>query len=618
MTALRSAPRLFLALSAAALLAVAAAGCDSFLEQPPLGEATAANFFQSEGDAIAATNATYSVLRSFNVHVFSWLGMTSIIADEATKGSTPSDASFLLELDDLTFQADNLAFRATWGGYYQGIFRANTAIQEIPNIDMDEALRARLVAENKFLRAYFYFFLVRAFGGVPLLTEPLEPGEFEQPRASADEVWALIERDLMDARGALPEQSALPTSELGRATRGAARGFLAKAHLFQQEYTEAQRFAEEVIDSGEYSLEDDFAFIFTQAGEFSGGSVWEIQNAALETGGGSSQYAQVQGVRGFPNLGWGFNQPSDFLEQQYEPGDPRQQSTILYPWEILPEDPSVVVHVNPNIPNQQYNQKAQPDPDTPRGSGNSTVNIRRLRYADVLLIGAEAAFQNGDEQAARTYLNRVRERARDGRTNTLGIQPETLDETLATENLGLGAGTSRVFVRFVNTDASDLEPLASSFLDGPAIPALIESMDVIEAVGGTPVTTLDEYTDAVDALTPGTTVTLDVLRIEQETAGDGSVSTSSQSLQIDASVAALLPNVTASGQALLDAIWQDRTSELAMEQHRWFDIVRQGRAESIMSEAGKTFVVGKHELFPIPQSEIDLTGGLLDQNPGYN
>lgn len=614
--------KLLLAGLATLLLAVTLlAGCD-FLDKEPLAQLTTENFFESERDAVAATNATYNMLRNFNVHVFAWLGMTDIVSDEATKGSTPTDASFLLAFEDLEWTPTNTAFGGVWEGYYQGIYRANVAIQNIPNVDMDENLRARLVAENKFLRAYFYFFLVRAFGGVPLITEPLQPGEFEQPRASAEEVYSLIEQDLTEAIEALPPT--YPSSELGRATRGAAQGLLAKVHLFQEEYDSALQQAEAVINSGQYALESDYSSIFTVNGEFSSGSIFEIQNIELEEGGGSSQYAQVQGVRGFPNLGWGFNQPSDHLETLYEPGDRRQQATILYPWEIVEEGSDVVVHINTNIPNQQYNEKAQV-PLSTTNSGESTVNIRRLRYADVLLIAAEAAAQTGNTAQAQNYLNQVRQRARGDQEATLGIIPERLNEQLAMQNLGLDPNTSRVFVRYV----SDGGPAAQAGVQSvetacigscdPAdepdepIPALFNTIDIIQAVDGAEVTTPEEYLSAIRSKRSGQTVSVEVLRVTQQASGE-EVSTSTETLLFDITAVPFLPDVTATGQALLEAIWGERGTELAMEQHRWFDIVRQGRAAEVMAEVGKTFQEFQR-IYPIPQSEVDLAG--LEQNPGY-
>ena len=478
-------------------LLLVGAGCNQeFLELKPLGQLTSANFFETEEHAIWATNAVYAHLRDWQVHVFSYIGMTDIVSDDADKGSTPNDANFLNDIDNFTYDAGNIAPAGVWAGYYQGIYRANLAIQEIPNIEMDEALKARLVAECQFLRAYFYFNLVRWFGDLPLITRPLNPDEYLQARVPAAEVYALIEADLKAAEAVLPLKTAYRPADLGRATKGAAQGMLARMYLTLGNYGEAERYARLVIESGTYSLYPNYSKIFQREGEHSSESIFEVGAVALETGGGGSQYNEVQGVRGTPNLGWGFNRPSDNLVAAYEPGDPRREATILYPGEVLP-DGSAIVEDNPNIVNERYNQKAWV-PQHPGGNGNGPGNIRLMRYAEILLIAAEAANENGKPADALGFLNQVRARAR------------------------------------------------------------------------------------------GNSLTV-------------------------------LPDVTVTDPAQVRArIWQERRVELAMEQHRWFDLVRQGRAASVMQALGKPFIEGKHELFPIPQTEIDLSGGAMLQNPGYN
>lgn len=597
-------------------------GCDAFIETEPLGQLTTASFFETPDQAIHATNAAYSQLRDWNVHVFAWLGMTDIASDDATKGSTPPDAAFLLEFDNLNWNSSNGAFRGTWEGYYQGIFRTNVAIQGIQEMDnIDAQLKNRLLAENRFLRAYYYFFLVRAYGGVPLITEPLAPGELEQPRASKEEVYSLIEEDLQFAIENLPMRSEYDASDVGRATQGAAQAMLAEVHLFQDEFQQACQLGQEVINSGQYSLFPDYSQIFTPAGENSSGSVFEVQSVALEQGGAGSQYSQVQGVRGFPSLGWGFNQPTGDLENAYEPGDPRQQATIMFPWELLPygNPENLVVWINPQTTNDRYNQKVYIPPDTPGGSGNGGSNIRRIRYAYVLLNTAEACFQTGQEDLARDLVNQVRERARN-REVTLGFTPERLAEDIATDVLGLQT-ESRVFVRSVNPEswaAGEVQPFESSRFDyeqDGLVPVCVEQMDIIQSVNGMDVTTIERYYDALDALSPGEQATLEILRVSQPTCGTpGTADT--ESLTVTVETHQLLPPIAASGQALLEAIWHERRVEVAMEQHRWFDIIRQGRAEQVMADVGKEFIPGKHELYPIPQSEVDIAG--LQQNPGYN
>lgn len=484
-----------ISLLATFLLAMTACG-DDFLEPDPPGRLLGSNFFQTQDHAIAATNATYQHLRSWSVHVFSYIGMTDIISDDADKGSTPDDAAFLKELDNFTYDASNLAPATVWEGYYQGIYRANLSIENIPNIQMDEGLKARLIGENKFLRAYFYFNLVRWFGDVPLITKTLTAGEFTQTRTPKEQVYAQIIQDFMDAAAVLPAKSKYPLLELGRATSGAANGMLAKVYLTLKDYQKAEQYALAVINSGEYNLMSDYSAIFSEAGENGSESIFEVQTAAFEPALVGSQYNEVQGVRGTPNLGWGFNRPSDDLVADYEPGDPRREATILYPGEVLP-DGSAIVQDNPDIVGERYNQKAWVAQHV-GGNGNGPGNIRILRYADILLIAAEAMNENGKPQEALQYLNMIRARARGSRTT-------------------------------------------------------------------------------------------------------------------------ILRDITVTDQAQLrEIIWHERRIELAMEQHRWFDLVRTGRAAEELHGAGKTaFVPGKHELFPIPQSEIDLSAGNLQQNPGY-
>lgn len=483
-------------LSAILLVLSSLSACNpEFLDKKPLGQLTSDNFFQTEEHAVWATNAVYNHLRDWDVHVLSYIAMTDIVSDDADKGSVPNDANFLNEIDNFTFDPGNISFTTVWGGYYRGIFRANLAIENIPNIEMEEGLKSRLIAECKFLRAYYYFKMVRWFGDIPLITRPLHPDEYKQAKVSASDVYAFIEQDLLDAIEGLPERSQYPAADLGRATHGAAKGILAKVYLFQQDYINAEKYASEIIDSEEYTLLADYNQLFLQGGENASESLFEVQQVSLSTGGGTSQYNEVQGVRGTPNLGWGFNRPSDDLVASYERSDPRREATILYVGEVLP-DGSARVEDNPNILNERYNQKAWV-PAHSGGNENGPGNIRILRYADVLLIAAEAANENGKSAQALVYLNQIRKRAR-------------------------GANFT------------------------------------------------------------------------------------------------ILPDITITDQdELRKIIWHERRIELAMEQHRWFDLLRQGRAAEVMQALGKSFVENKHELFPIPQGEIDLSGGTLIQNQGY-
>lgn len=614
-------------LSAAALtsllLALGLTACEDFLATEPKGDLTSGNFFETPEHAVQATNATYSILRQWETHVFMFIGMTDIASDDATKGSVPGDAGFLGELDDLVFDPVNGAFSTSWDGYYQGVYRANVALEGIPGIDMDAQLKARLIGENKFLRAYYYFFLVRAYGGVPLITRPLRPGEFYQPRATAQQIYDLIEQDLLDAIAVLPETYG--EADIGRATSGAARALLAQAYLYQGEYVSALQYAEAVITSPTqpYDLLPDYATIFTFAGENSSESVFEIQ-VAVDPGGfcqpwqgcSATQYAEVQGIRGTPNIGWGFNTVSPALEADYEPGDARLQATALYEWETLPDGTGRVVYLNSAMPNNRYNQKAAKSV----GGPNDGTNIRRIRYSDVLLTAAEAAYQTVGEGPARMYVNQVRQRARGSRTITLDLTVEELNPSIGQGVLGLAPTESQVFVRYLNpaTDGytAGLRSVDSRVNASVTPPAQFDTLDIIRAVDAVPVTTLAEYYAELETKTPTVGVTLDVFRITQDPS-TGAITT--QTFQVTIPAQALLPDLdaTVTGQALLEAIWHERRVELAMEQHRMFDIRRQetvspGRAATLMAAHEKTWQ-SCHMLYPIPATQVQIAG--LTQNP---
>lgn len=482
------------------VLLILLAGCsEDFLDRKPKGQLTFDTFFENSDHALWATNAIYQQFRTWDLTAFPWIGLTDIISDDADKGSSPNDALYVLEVDEFTFNATNVLFGQAWQGHYHVIFRANLAIENIPGIDMDPALRSRLVGEAKFLRAYAYFRLVQWFGDIPLVDHVLTDEEYyNQPRASKEVIYDFIENDLLDAIEALPEKSEYSSADLGRATKGAARGILAKLYMVEHDFAKALAQAEAIITSGEYSLLQRYGDNFLPIGEHGAESIFEISAVAVQAavaGPGATPFNMVQGVRGVPNLGWGFNRPSDDLVAAYEPGDPRRQATIIYVGEVLP-DGSTIVEDNPEILNERYNQKAW----VPAHAGlqdNGPGNIRILRYADILLLAAEALNETGNPGQALEYLNQVRARAR---------------------------GTNNF----------------------------------------------------------------------------------------------ILPDITTMDQTeLRERIYAERRIELAMEQHRWFDLARWGRITDEMDPLVQGFDPSKHTLLPIPQSEIDLTNGILSQNPGY-
>lgn len=455
---------------------------------------------QTEQDAILATNAAYNILRNWRYQ--GGFPIIDIMSDDASKGSNPSDAIQIQAFEEFTFTPDDAAVSGWYTTLYEGIKRTNLVIERTPDIAMDEALKSRLIAEARFIRALTYFKMVRAYGGVPIVTTT-NP-ERLLPRNTAAEVYDLIESDLLAAIGALPERSEYPAEDLGRATKGAARGILAKVYLFQQDFANAEKYALEVINSAQYSLDPDYAHVFTKDGEFGPGSIFEIGARPENFQNGGNQYGNTQGVRANPNRGWGFNRPTWDLITSFERDDPRMDATVIFVGETID---GITIGGDSSTPDttytdasktqikeiESYNQKVWTPGTGPLESWDA--NVRVLRYADILLIAAEALNENGKTQDALRYLNQVRARARGDRTD-------------------------------------------------------------------------------------------------------------------------ILPDVTETDQAALrQLIWRERRSELALELHRFFDLVRTGRAATVLGPLG--FQPNKHEVLPIPQSEIDLSEGTLAQNPGY-
>src|SRR5688500_10236977 len=207
--------------------------CDeSFLEVAPQGAQPEEQFWVSEGDATKAVNAMYANLRGWPQVAFAPIAVESLGSDEAEKGSSASDATFLNAFDNFTVTSTEGQIADFWGGQYQSVNLANQVLANIPAIQMNESLKERYLAEAKFIRAYAYFRLVRAFGEVPLrMNLPKDPSEFNIARAPKDQVYALIEKDLTEAAAVLPQS--YTGSDIGRATKGAALALYAKASMYQ-------------------------------------------------------------------------------------------------------------------------------------------------------------------------------------------------------------------------------------------------------------------------------------------------------------------------------------------------------------------------------------------------
>jgi hypothetical protein len=376
---------------------------DDYLDTERVGATDASSFFKTQEDAMQATNAIYVALRSWENSAFPAQYVFGVPADDVEKGSNPGDASFINAYDQFTYTASDSGVEGYWIGQWQFVNRCNQVITNVPNIDMDATLKNRLVAEAKMLRAYFYFNLVRIYGGVPIFDGVQT--NYNIPRNSVDEVYNFIISDLTSAAAVLPQS--YPASDLGRMTKGGALGLLSKVYLYKKDWQKAYDTSNQVIAMG-YNLDPNFNHLFRPAGEFGTESVIEV-NCQCSSQFGGSQYAEVQGVRN--QFGWGFFTPTAALESAFEAGDIRKELTILREGETTPEGD--LIHKGDPQAGDMWNQKVYvPTSLNNNACGYGSIqNIRILRFAEVLLINAEAANELGNTTAAITNLNKVRTRA---------------------------------------------------------------------------------------------------------------------------------------------------------------------------------------------------------------
>ena len=419
-----------------ALVLLLFTGCKKFLDTERQGGYDEENYPYPGGSGPYDQYifGAYNELRSFNVHSQFFITATGIRSDDADKGSTPADGgASAIDMDNFPVSPSNSYTNGLWIGYYALINKCNSTIKEVntnTNIVASAEVKNQTLGEARFLRAYGYFMLVRFFGRVPLIdslfTDPAAQNNV--PQSTAAQIYALIESDLTFAAANLP--LSWDAKFVGRATKGAANGLLAKVYLTQQKWAPAMTAANAVITSTQYDLSTPYDKIFREEGENSKESVFEVQataSANIQTANGV-QYAQIMGVRGAGawDLGWGWNTPTTFLEAAYETGDPRKNRTILYTSTPTTTYQTIYGENLPTgLPNPRYNNKVYTNPAMRASIGHRFgywMNIRLLRYADVVLMYAEAANEVGGAAnitAALNALNSVRARARAGNSSVL-------------------------------------------------------------------------------------------------------------------------------------------------------------------------------------------------------
>ncbi len=536
--------------------------CEDWLQEKQPAQSDLNEYFLTGGGQACINNITgdYSPLQwEYNKTYYPEWFIGDVCSDDALKGGgSREDMSSVLQMENFMTIPDNDMLLDFYRTQYIGISRCNISLKYIPTVDSDttftENLKQRLLGEAHFLRALYYFKLVRVFGGTPLVTEPItDEARWRQPRASMSDIYTQIIQDLKVANALLWKKEDYPSSDMGHATKGAAQAMLLKVNLYRAGWTEAgfmegnandyyqqaKLYGDSLINhqdvTGVYSLCPKYWDNFTIAGENGPESIFEVQYSEDSQG----DYGEGNGfTRGTftiimtrsiseniskSPIGWGFNKPTQNLFNEYEVtsgmSDPRRDLTVWNPDPSLMINPAKEIYMGNPYLSRKY---AMYSDGTNGGLYELThptrgpINTKVIRFADVLLLYAEACVATGDLVNAKTALNLVRDRARG---DNAGILPDF--------------------------------PYGS-------------------------------YSD----------------------------------------------NAT----DLKSAIRHERRVELAMECHRWFDLCRWGIVGDVM-EAYRTtpgvenaeaqadmmpFEKGKHELFPIPREEMNLSGYTQsDQNPGY-
>jgi starch-binding outer membrane protein, SusD/RagB family len=403
---------IYLCLAASVL--VLTTGCKKFLEQPVLGQYQSDNFFTSDANAVLAVNAAYSPLTFTDASSNAIWVLGDVASDDAIKGGSPGDQADFLNVQNFNINPSNSAVEAVWKRYYDGIFKCNVITDGLAanNVKVSAAVKNNVIGQAEFLRAYYYFNLTVAYGDIPLHLKVESPEELQSPALPQAQIFAQIEKDCQAAASVLP--TTWTGTDAGRATKGAALALLAKTYLFEQKWALAAQTAEAVEALGVYSLLPVFADNFRAATKNNSEAVFSI----LHTSGLVPYQGNNLNVWFAPRPlnGYGFFYPTQSLVDNFEKApdgtdDPRLDYSVAragHPYFDSSFDPA---WTNTGYLSKKHNQPLSEIPTTIKGDGN--LNYQAIRFADVLLIEAEALNESGSSAAALVPLNKVRKRARE-------------------------------------------------------------------------------------------------------------------------------------------------------------------------------------------------------------
>jgi len=389
-------------------------GCQKFLEEDLQGERSDQQFFKTANDAELALTGIYNVLTFANSDNRIWV-FGDVASDDAAKGGIPGDQADIGLIDDFNVSTDNGNLEQVWVLYYEGISRSNKLLDHIDGIDMDAERRDQIKGEAKFLRAYFYYWLVNVFGDIPVHTTTPTAEELQRAATPVAKVWSdVIIPDLTEAAALLPET--FTGKDLGRATSIAAYAFLAKAYLFTEQWSLSEEAAMSVVNSGLHQLALVYKDNFTYATRDNPEVIFAVRHLAEQDpglGNGMNSWFAPRAQNGY-----GFNAPTQNFVDEFETTtegvyDPRLDYTIGREGQVWLDSN---IFFNPDWSPTGYLQKKyiQPLAEVPKESKDQgQLHYIFLRYSDVILMLAEALNEQGKTAEAGQYVNMVRTRARE-------------------------------------------------------------------------------------------------------------------------------------------------------------------------------------------------------------
>ena len=420
-----------LGLTLASALTMGMTSCSDFLDEPIRGQQDKSNYFTTEDECEKQITGCYNYLDGRDWwQIYKFYNMCNMTTDDCWMGNTTQDPGDYRPAAQFTGNTIDLgnACQNFWQYRYKGITQCNIAIEEISEVTFtDESKQKRLIAEAKFLRGFYYFDLVKNFGGLPMVLSLKMPSEVQGiTRSTKEETYAQIEQDLKDAIADLPKKADYSESDMGRATSGAAKAYLAKVYLYQEKYSEAEAILQDLCCRGsysngtpEYKLMDDFSKVWNMDYDNGDESIFEIQCNDDTQYSLGQRYSVVVGSR--DDSGWSWGLPTSDLENAFKKaGDEiRLRYTILHDGQTDVPGDDTWNEENPYVISASKHKSGRCNMKlyipvnkrpSPYDAVHNPLNIRLMRYGEVLLMYAEVENALSKDSEAQWALNQIRRR----------------------------------------------------------------------------------------------------------------------------------------------------------------------------------------------------------------